>query len=112
MSHVNTSSPSGRLAASAVLTLGALTASLLTATTASADTLGCVARSEYRSVSKGMSKRHVANIFDTAGSRMSIASSGGYTVEIRSYKTCLQFSSVVIAYENGRLSNKSAVWVY
>jgi len=87
-------------------------AATLSAGPASADTLGCVARSEYKSVHKGMTKSQVANIFDTSGKRMSYATSGGYSIEIRSYRTCLQFSSVVISYENGHLSNKTAVWVY
>ena len=79
---------------------------------ASADTPGCVTRGEYRSVSKGMAKWRVASIFDTRGSRQVYSTSGGYSIEIRNYRTCLPYSVVSIAFENGRLSNKTAVWTY
>jgi hypothetical protein len=81
-----------------------------------ADTPGCVTHSEYRHVHKGMKKTRVHRIFDTIGHRDAIAHSGGYTSEIRSYKTCSPYSAVSIAYDAGpneplRLSAKSAVWV-
>jgi hypothetical protein len=78
---------------------------------AAADTPGCVTRAEYRAVKHGMTKTKVHGIFDTRGNRQAIASSGRYTVEIRSYKTCSRFSAVAVSYQNGRLSTKSAVWV-
>jgi hypothetical protein len=78
---------------------------------AQADTPGCVTRAEYRHVHKGMTKHRVAHIFDTAGKREAYATSGGYTAEIRSYKTCRRYSAVAISYGNGRLDAKSAVWV-
>jgi hypothetical protein len=80
-------------------------------TVAQADTPGCVTRAEYRHVHKGTTKHRVAVIFDTAGKREAIAHSGGYTEEIRTYKTCSRYSAVAISYGNGRLDAKSAVWV-
>lgn len=87
-------------------------ATLAPATAAqAADTPGCVTRAEYGAVKKGFTKARVANIFDVAGKRQAFATSGGFTSEIRSYKTCQRFSAVSIAYDNGKLSAKSAVWV-
>lgn len=86
------------------------------ATSAQADTPGCVTRAEYRSVAKGWKKARVDRRFDTSGHRMAIASSGGYSTSIWNYKTCSQFSAVSIAYDKHgtgpwRLTAKSAVWV-
>jgi hypothetical protein len=98
------------------LTLVASTAIMLGGTAiiapaAQADTPGCVTRAEYRSVHKGMTKAKIARVFDTAGHRMAFATSGGYTSEIRNYKTCSPYSVVSIGYGNGKLDAKSAVWV-
>lgn len=86
--------------------------SILSAVPASADTPGCVSRAEYRSVSKGMGKAKIAAVFDTTGSRMAYVVSGGNNAETRSYRTCLQYSSVIVLFSNGRLSTKAATWVY
>lgn len=85
---------------------------LIAAMPASADTLGCATRAEYRTISKGMSKARVASILDTSGKRMSYVVSGSNTAEMRNYRTCLAYSSLVILYSNGRLANKAATWVY
>lgn len=74
-------------------------------------TEGCVTKTEYRSVTKGYSKAKVTRIFDTSGKRLSYATSGGFTAEVRTYKTCQRFSSVSINYSNGHLAAKAAVWV-
>lgn len=100
--------------AASVLTMAG---SLLTTAPASADTEGCVTRAEYRKVHRGDTKARVHRIFDTAGHRDAISSSGGYRSEIRSYHTCSRFSAVSISWEkNGpspwRLSGKSAVWTH
>jgi len=86
------------------------------ATSAQADTPGCVTRTEYRSVSRGWTKARVDRRFDTAGHRMAIASSGGYSTSIWNYRTCSQFSAVSISYDKHGsgswvLTAKSAVWV-
>lgn len=100
-----------------VLVATALAATtLVVAPPASADTPGCVTRAEFQAAKKGMTKPKVHGIFDTAGERMSIASSGGYSSEIRSYTTCSPYSSVVVAWDKNpgkdwKLSAKSAVWV-
>lgn len=101
------------LAASTTVILGG---SAFIAPAAQADTPGCVTRAEYRSVSKGMTKPKVHGIFDTDGRRMSIASSGGYSSEVRTYKTCSPYSSVAISWNKNpggvwKLGAKSAVWV-
>jgi hypothetical protein len=80
------------------------------APTAHADTPHCVTRAEYERVHDGMSKRRVHRIFDIPGRRVSISSSGGLTSEIRSYRTCKPNSAVSVAYGNGRVTAKSAVW--
>src|SRR5688572_3955510 len=99
---------SRRLAALVLAPVLAVGVTLGTAMPASADTPGCVTRKEYRAVTKGMSKSAVHAKFDTAGKRQAIATTSGYTVEIRSYRTCSPYSAVSISYENGRLSAKSA----
>lgn len=83
---------------------------------ASAATPGCVTKAEYQKVKKGTPKTKVAKTFGTAGKRISIASSGGFSSEIRSYKTCSKYSVVSIAFDKVpggvfKLSAKSAVWV-
>ena len=94
-----------------------LAGSLLAIPTASADTPGCVTRAEYRKVQKGDTKARVHRIFDTTGHRETIAHSGRYRTEIRSYDTCSPYSAVSIAWDKTgtspwRLSGKSAVWVH
>jgi hypothetical protein len=101
------------MAATAVSSFGVIAL----APAASADTEGCVVRSEYQKVHKGMRKSSVQRIFDTNGNRQAIAHSGGYTSEIRSYRTCSQYSAVSVAFDSGpgeplRVSAKSAVWVH
>jgi hypothetical protein len=95
------------VAAAAVLA-GGLT--MTTPDLASADTPRCVSKAEFRQVKKGMSKSRVAGIFDTAGKRDAISSGGGYTFEIRSYKSCTRFGAVAIGFSNGKLDNKTAIW--
>lgn len=46
------------------------------------------------------------------GSRQAYSTSGRFSFEIRSYRARSQFSTVAIGYENGRLSDKTAVWSY
>jgi hypothetical protein len=87
-----------------------------TAPSASADTENCVTRSEYRRVDRGTPKSRVHRIFDIDGKRQAVARSGGYVSEIRSYRTCSEYSAVSISYEKRpggvfRLAGKSAIWV-
>jgi hypothetical protein len=95
----------------------ALLATLVPASSSHASgTPGCVTRAEYKLAHKGMTHAKVAHIFGTSGKRESYAQSGGYAFEIRSYKTCSQFSVVTIGFDKNpggllRLSSKSAVWV-
>jgi hypothetical protein len=83
---------------------------------AAADTPGCITRSEYRAVHKADSMAHVHRIFDTDGRKIGGATGGGFTSQVRSYRTCRPLSSVVIQYDRSRgtilkLTAKSAVWV-
>ena len=98
----------------AALSALAFAAATLTvsASPAQADTPGCATKAEFRAIKKGMGMRKVHGILDTKGERLSrVVSSWGATSEMRSYKTCSPYSSVVALYGNGRLENKSAVWV-
>ena len=100
-----------------ILTLAALVAAgAVSAAPAAADTAGCVTRAEYRAVHKGYSMTRVHRIFDTAGKRAAIATSGGYGSQIRSYRTCSRFSAVSVSFFRRpggiwRMDAKSAVWV-
>lgn len=101
------------LAAGTAVILGGTT---LIAPAAQADTPGCVTRAEYRSVQKGMPKAKVHGIFDIDGRRISIATSGGYASEVRTYRTCSPYSTVAISWSKRpggvwKLAAKSAVWV-
>lgn len=71
---------------------------------------GCVTRGEFRRAKKGMTKARVAKVFGTKGKRAAISSGGGYTFEIRSYKTCTPYGAVSIGFENGKLSNKTGIF--
>lgn len=94
--------------AAAALTTGTLTAAA--PANAAPDTPGCVSQQEFAKVKKGMSAAKVHGIFDSKGKRDAISSGGGFTFEIRSYKTCTPYGAVAIGYENGKLSNKTAVF--
>ena len=89
----------------------------LTAAPASANpgSPGCVTRTEYRQVHKGMTPRQVSRKIGMRGHRDAGASSGGYRSEVWSYKTCQRYSAVAISYSGygtPRLDYKSAVWSY
>src|SRR5262245_53834430 len=82
----------------------------------SADTHGCVTRSEFRAIHKDSSIARVHRIFDTDGRKIGGAKGGGFVSQVRSYRTCRPRSSVVIQYDRSRgtilkLTAKSAVWV-
>jgi hypothetical protein len=98
------------LAALAVVTV----ASLALVPTASADTPGCVTKTEFRKVHQGDSIRRVHRIFDTKGKQSAYSSGGGYAFQIRDHKGCPTYSFVSISYERKggiwRLDSKSAVW--
>ena len=90
---------------------------LVSPASAGTDSPGCVTRAEYRAVSRGMTKTRVHGIFDTAGTRLAISSSGGYAAEVRTYKVCRSpYSAVSISFDKQpggdfKLSAKAAVWV-
>lgn len=101
----------------AVLTIAVAGLVVPTSPALASGTPGCVIKGEYRAVKKGMTKTKVAHVFGTGGKRLSIASSGGYASEIRTYKACSKYSVVSIAFDRRpggafRLSAKAAVWVH
>jgi hypothetical protein len=103
------------------INIGTLVVSLMVATlallgAAPAKAAGCVTKAEYNAVKKGWKQTSVHAKFGTAGKRVSIASSGGYVSEVRTYTACSRYSVVSVAYSKNpggvlRLSAKSAVWV-
>ena len=70
----------------------------------------CVNRGEYRQVHKSMTKRRVHRIFDSRGRRVAFSRNGRFTSEIRRYRGCPRRSAVSVAYGNGKVRSKSAVW--
>ncbi len=99
----------GAVLATAALAVAPIMAS---AAPASADTEGCVTKTEFRKVSKGWALKRVHRVFDTAGKQSFFYS--GY--QTRDYKPCRNpdFSFVMVDYEkrNGvwRVTSKSAYW--
>jgi hypothetical protein len=77
---------------------------------AQADSRGCVTKTEYRHVHRGMTKGRVHHIFDTQGHRDAIAGSGRRLIEVRSYRTCRRSGGVSVSYRRHRVSAKFAVW--
>lgn len=77
---------------------------------AQADTPRCVSKREFRHVHRGMSKGRVHHVFDVKGRRVSFSRHDGTTSEIRRYRPCRRRSAVSVAFSNGHLSAKSAVW--
>lgn len=82
----------------------------MSAPVAHADTPRCVTKAEYERIDNGQTKRRVHRIFDVRGRRSVISRGGGVVVEARRYRTCRRDSAVSVAYRNGRVSGKSAVW--
>lgn len=79
---------------------------------AQADTAGCVTKSEFRNVSRGMSKTRVHNIFDTSGRQTYFSSGYGTRYESREYKACVhpRWSFIDVSFKNGKVDSKSAYW--
>lgn len=75
---------------------------------AAADTPGCVVRSEYRQVHRGMTKLRVHRIFDTDG--RSVSTARGH--EVRTYRACHRprLSFVSVHFVSGRVLLKFAIW--
>jgi hypothetical protein len=81
---------------------------------------GCVERADYRAVKVGWTKDRVHRKLGTTGMQTIISTSGGRTVEVRTYVACSDPTggdNITIAYERKpgtaflRLSYKNAVWV-
>ena len=75
---------------------------------ATADTPGCVARSEFRQVHSGMAKLRVQRIFDTDGT--SVSKAGGH--DVRVYRACVRprLAFVSVHFSGGQVILKFAVW--
>ncbi|MBY9073639.1 hypothetical protein K1X13_02275 [Nocardioides sp. WL0053] len=98
----------------AILATAALAAApvLVVAAPASADTPGCVTKTEFKKVREGWSIKRVHNTFDTAGKQSMFMS--GY--QSREYKACVKpsWSIIMVDYEKKagvwRVSSKMAMW--
>lgn len=106
-----------RVNRTAALAAAALAAAVLVpAGAASANTTPtCITRPEYRQVKKGMTLLRIKHITGIAGHRMAIATSGGYSTQIRNFKTCSPYSAVSMSFDkhgsgSWRMDGKSAVW--
>lgn len=76
------------------------------ASTAQADSPGCVTKGEFRRVDRGMTRRRVARIFDTNGRLASRY--GAYAT--RDYNPCARYASVSVEYKHGRVIHKYGFW--
>jgi|RhiMethySRZTD1v2_1073278.scaffolds.fasta_scaffold349723_2 hypothetical protein len=73
---------------------------MVTASPASADTPGCVTKTEYRKVHKGMIKKRVDRIFDIPGEFVdAVPVAGGF---FQAYGTCKPGHFVGITYKRPR----------
>lgn len=74
---------------------------------------GCVTKAEIKKVKIGMSKAKAHQVMGTSGSQFTISKAGGYTLEMRQYKTCApyDFGSVSLMFENGKLTTKSSMFL-
>jgi hypothetical protein len=97
-----------------ILAASAATAALLLAAPvapASADTKGCVSKTEYKKVRDGWTISRVSNVFDTKGSQ----TFSGYGYQSREYKACTSaygFVNVDFQKKNGtwKVESKAAYW--
>jgi hypothetical protein len=74
----------------------------IAAPAASADTPGCVTRSEFSRVRNGMTQQQVARIYDTGG-HVSVRS-GPFV--IRNYRTCAQWHVTNVSFWGGEVDGK------
>jgi hypothetical protein len=97
-----------RVAATAVLALGAWLLVPVHHADASSKSERCVTRAEYRKVHDRMRKARVHRIFDSAGHQSWLE--GRY--EIRTYTPCTdrQFGWVNVNYRDGRVYAKRVYW--
>ena len=74
---------------------------------------GCVTKAEIKKVKIGMTKAKAHQLMGTSGSQFTISKSGGYTIEMREYKTCSPYTygSVSIMFENGKVSSKTSMFI-
>jgi hypothetical protein len=92
------------------LVCACLTGPATSVVTAQAATKACVSPGEYKQVHRGMPKRRVHQVFGARGRRVAFSRRGRHTSEVRRYRGCPNRSAVSVAYGNGRLRSKSAVW--
>jgi hypothetical protein len=95
--------------AGSALALGSIVA---TPNVASADTAGCVTKTEFRKIHKGMKRERVHRIFDTNGRQSYTFWIGGDHYSGRTYRACRhpQWSIVTVDYVNARVEGKFAYW--
>lgn len=87
------------------------------ATSARADTPGCVSRTEFNSIRLGATRARVTAVFDIPGRVTGQGGSGGYAFEFREYRPCsgrpYSYVSVDFYKEPGRIftvDGKYAFW--
>ena len=95
--------------AGASLALGSV---VFTSTPVAADTPGCVTKTEFRKIHKGMKRERVHRIFDTNGRQTSTFWIGGDHYSSRDYRACRhpRWSIVSVDYLNARVDGKFAYW--
>ncbi|MGH3484796.1 MAG: hypothetical protein ACRDPQ_16375 [Nocardioidaceae bacterium] len=95
--------------AGAALALGSTVA---LSSPAAADTPGCVTKTEFRKIHKGMKRERVHRIFDTNGRQTYTFWIGGDHYSSREYRACRhpRWSLVSIDYKNARVDGKFAYW--
>ena len=71
---------------------------------------GCVTPSEFASAREGMSVSQVSELFGVSGTVTAQSSAFGTTIELRDYPACTEFGAVSIAFTDGRLTSKAAVF--
>jgi hypothetical protein len=88
-----------------------ITGSLAILSTGSASASpACVTKAEFGQVSHGMTRTHVAQIFDTDGRLTARVDSNDHIYTLRAYLPCTKESSVAVAFEDGKLLSKTAHW--
>jgi hypothetical protein len=103
----------GRAVAIAGVAAGfALGTTVVASSPASADTGGCVTKSEFHKIRKNMQRDRVHRIFDTRGRQVSTYWIGGDHYSTRDYRACQhpRYSIVSIDYVNGHVDGKFAYW--
>ena len=85
---------------------------VVTAGPAAADTPGCVSKTEFRKLHKGMTRERAHRILDTNGRQSYTYWISGDHYSGRDYRACThpRWSVVSVDYVNGKVDGKFAYW--